>query len=285
MRILIVIMVALRATYACAQAKFDPFDGPKPLVVFIQSNPWAMVIGSDTPRVVLYENGDVVFAKMVNDQLTYHHATLGKPELEKVREQLKPVWALNDLKSHYDIRPNVTDQPEAMFYLRDGERVVVTTVYGLMAPGTKLPGYFTAPESQEASRPPDELIKLHKWLCELDYPHSKEWTPKYVEAMLWDYSYAPDASIQWPKDWPALDSERAIQRGRMYSIFLDGAQLPELRAFLASRNAKGAVEIGGKKMAAAYRFTFPSERAWREAFAKADEQAAKEEKPGKQSGG
>lgn len=44
-------------------AGFDPFAGPKPLAVLIQSDPWAMVIGSDTPRVAIYENGRVIFVQ------------------------------------------------------------------------------------------------------------------------------------------------------------------------------------------------------------------------------
>jgi hypothetical protein len=274
---LAILVVAFCLTSVCAAAEFDPFEGPRPLAIFIQSNPWAMVIGSDTPRVAIYENGDVIFAKKVNDRLAYHQVTLDKDQLEKVREHLKPVLALKDLKPGYNIRPNATDQPQAMFYLRDGDREVATSVYGLMAAGTELPGFTEFPGGPKPTIPPDALLKLHKWLCELDYPNSKEWTPKYVEVMLWDYSYAPGASIQWPKDWPALKSDRAIKRGDSYSIFLDGSLLPKLREFLATQaKEKGAVEIDGKKMAASYRFTFPGERGWRKAFEKSAGQSEKE---------
>lgn len=88
--------------------------------------------------------------------------------------------------------------------------------------------------------PPNELFKLHQRLCELDYAGSEAWVPKDVEVMLWDYSYAPEASIQWPKEWPTLHSDRALKREGSYSIFLDGALLPKLRKFLATRREKGA---------------------------------------------
>jgi hypothetical protein len=285
MRTLLAIIVGTCLTSVSRAADFDPFQGPKPIAVFIQSDPWAMVIGSDTPRVAIYENGDVIFAKKVNDRFAYHHVTLDKNELAKVREQFKPVIALKALKPGYNIRPNVTDQPEAAFYFRDGEREVATSVYGLMAAGTKLPAFTEFPKGPEATVPPDELLKLHKWLCELDYPNSKEWTPKYVEVMLWDYSYAPEPSIQWPKDWPTLKSDRTIKRGDSYSIFLDGSLLAKLREFLATQKEKGAVEIEGKKMAASYRFTFPGERAWRKAFAESAERAEKQEKEREKGGG
>src|SRR5262245_20654452 len=284
MRTLPAIIISFCLVGICAAADFDPFQGAQPLAIFIQSNPWATVIGSDTPRVAIYANGDVIFAKKVNDRLAYHHVTLDKDQIEKIREQWKPVLALKDLKPGYNIRPNVTDQPEAEVYVRAGGREVATSVYALRAAGTNLPGLTELPGGSKATGPPAELLKLHKWLCELDYPNSKEWTPKYVEVMVGDYSYAPDASIRWPQDWPALNSDRAIKRGDSYSIFLDGSLLPKLREFLATQKPKGAVEIEGKKMAASYRFTFPGERAWRKAFAEAAEQAEKQQTEGDKGG-
>ena len=224
-----------------------------------------MVIGSDTPRVAIYDDGQVIFAKKVKDRRVYHHVALDKADLAKLSDRLKPVLALKDLKPNYNIRPNVTDQPEAMFYLRDGDRVAATSVYGLKAAGTALPAFTVFPNGPKPVVPPEQLLKLHTWLCSFDLPKSEEWTPKYVEVMLWDYSYAPDPSIHWPKEWPSLKSERAIKRGDSYSIYLDGALLPKLREFLATEREKGAVEVDGKKLAASYRFVFPGEPVWRKA--------------------
>lgn len=267
MRTLLAMIVGFCLTSSGSAADFAPFSGPRPIVVFIQSDPWGAVIGSDTPRVAIYENGDVIFAKKVNGQFAYHHVTLDRHELEKVRERLRPVLSLKHLKPQYDIRPGATDQPVAMFYVSDGGHEVATSVYGLMAAGTRLPAYIRSVSGAiKSTPPPKELFKLHQWLCELDYAGSKAWVPRYVEVMLWDYSYAPEPSVQWPKEWPGLHSDRALKREGSYSIFLDGALLPELRKLLATRNEKGAVEVEGKKMAASYRFTFPGEPIWRRAF-------------------
>jgi hypothetical protein len=264
---LVILFATLFSAGPCVAAGFDPYQGPKPLVIFIQSNPWGMAIGSDTPRVAVYENGDAIFLKDIEGRLTYHYVALDKNQLESVRAHLKPVSALKDLKRRYNIRPNWSDQPKAIFYLRDGERDIATSVYGLKDESIEMPGYTESPGRVAPTTPPNELLELHRWLCALDYPGSEEWKPKYVEVMLWDYSYAPDASIDWPKDWPSLDSDRAIKRESIYSVYLDGTMLPKLRAFLKTRKEKGPVEISGKKMTASYRFVFPSERIWRKALA------------------
>lgn len=264
--IFLTIIASISLGPALLRAEFKPFEGPKPIAVFIQTDPWAMVIGADTPRVAVYEDGEVVFVKKVKERRVYHHVTLDKAGLAKLREHFKPVLAVKDLKTSYNMHPNVTDLPESRFYFRDGDREIATNVYGLMAPETKLPGYTEFPSKTKPTSPPKELLALHKWLCGLDYPDSKQWTPKYIEVMLWDYGYAPDPSIQWPAAWPSLTSDRAMKRGDSYSIFLDGSLLPKLRKFLSTKKPKGAVEIGGKKMAVSYRFTFPGEPVWRKAF-------------------
>ena len=278
MRTLATIIAVSCLTPLCGAAEFNPFEGPKPVAVFIQSDPWLMMIGSDTPRMAIYDDGQVIFAKKVGDRLVYHHATVNKETLATLRERLKPVLALKGLKPWYNIRPNVTDQPEAMFYLCDGDRQITSRVYGLTIEGMKSPPSTAYPDAPEPDVPPIELSKLHKWLSGLDFRQSKEWTPKYVEVMLWDFSYAPDPSIKWPKQWPSLDSDRTLKRGNdQYSVFLDGAMLPKLREFLATRKEKGAVELAGKKFAVSYRRTFPGEPIWMAAFYAAAEKAAKDD--------
>jgi hypothetical protein len=272
MRTLVIFTAALCLAPFGATAEFNPYEGAKPLAVFIQTDPWAMVIGSDTPRVAIYENGEVIFLRKVNDRWALFHVTLDKPALEKVRKQLKPFLGLKKLKPFYDVAPNVTDQPQAIFWVRDGDREAATSVYGLMAEGTQLPAYTTMHGEVTPDVPPDELLKLHRWLSKLDYDGAQEWTPKYIEVMLWDFSRAT-GSERWPKEWPGLSSERAIRRGQSYSIFLDGALLPKLRELLASLDMRDALEVDGKKMSVSYRFVFPSEPVWRKGLAAAAQKA------------
>ena len=80
--------------------------------------------------------------------------------------------------------------------------------------------------------------------------------------MIWPYEYAPDASVDWPADWPGLNSEHAVRSGDGYSIFVPAAERDRLIAFLGTRRERGAVRIGGRKWSASLRFPFPMERMW-----------------------
>lgn len=253
---------AVAAAANAAAAGFDPFAGPKPLAIFIEQNPWLMVIGSDTPRVAVYENGDVVFTKKAADnRLVYHHTTLKPADLAALARSWTPLVDHPPAKKRFEIS-GATDQATAVLYLANGDRFAGLSVYGLSC--TSTPPAPTNPKGDDA--PPAALYELHKTFCTFDFASSREWTPKYVEVMLWDYSNAPAASIAWPKEWPGLTSERALKRGDAYSIFLNGDQLPKLNAFIAAQKEKGAVELAGKKWAISYRFTFPGEPIWRKAL-------------------
>src|SRR5262245_12832824 len=238
--------------------RFDPYAGPRPVLVWIRTDPWAMVLGSDTPTLSLYEDGAVTCVVRASDKSATHlQRRLAPKDLDETLRTIRALGPFSSLKHQYDLAPGVTDLPTTRFYLDLGAGPpIVTEVYGL---GVVRPG---------EDRLPASLSALQKYLattpCE-----GTPWVPQYVEVMLWPYEYAPEESIHWPSDWPGLDSPRAVRRGDLYSIYLPGTSLDRLQDFLQTRRQKGAVAVGGKKWAASYRYVFPSEPVWAEAFSKA----------------
>jgi hypothetical protein len=247
--------------------EIDPFKGPKPIAVLVQTDPWLMVIGSDTPMVAIYENGQVVYLKKEKDKSpSYFAKQLSAEALAEVKKKLTTFGDYSKLKRYYDLAPHVTDLPETNIYLSLGRTKFVTGVYGLMTSDTHLPAYTTFPKKRKPDELPKTIKELHAYLTSLDFADAKPWEPPYVEVMVWGYEYAPEESIHWPKNWPGLDSPNTLKRGDAYSMFLAGKELPMVREFLKAQRDKGAVEIGGKKWAVSTRYTFPSEPVWFEAF-------------------
>lgn len=237
--------------------EFRPFDGPRPLAVMIETNPWLMVIGSDTPSFVLYEDGQVIFReKSEKRQTRYLWKQLAQDELASLKVKLTSFGPFRKGHQRIDVAA-VSDQPETKLFLNVDKTELVASIYGLNF----------VDESQEEGRSkvplPAELRELHAFLSSFEFKGATEWTPKYVEVIAWDYSHAVDASISWPKQWPGLNSPTTIKKKSRYSIFMPGAQSKNLSAFLRTAKARGAVEIDGKKCAVAVRPAFPSEPVWR----------------------
>lgn len=264
------LLAALILLLICASVhalEIEPFKGPKPVAVLIQTDPWLMVIGSDTPMVTIYDDGQVIYLKREKEKVSVLLVKqLDTNELAIVRKKLISFGDYSKLKRHYDLAPHVTDLPETKIYLSPDYGNLVTTVYGLIVSDTHLPAYSTFGSDRKPDKLPASIKNLHSYLTSLDFADAKPWEPQYVEVMVWGYDYAPDESIHWPKDWPGLDSSSTLKRGDAYSIFLPGEELPKLRQFLKTRKEKGAVEIGGKKWAVSVRYTFPSEPVWFRAF-------------------
>ena len=246
---------------------FNPFEGPRPIAVLIQTDPWLMVIGSDTPLIALYEDGQVIyFNRKENTTVRYLHKQLNADEIERVKRELSSFGDYEDTKPHYDLAPAVTDLPETRLYLSFDNTKLVTSVYGLKISDTKLPAVGIFGNDTKPDSLPDNIKNLHAYLTSLDFDGAEPWEPAWVEVMIWSYDYAPEESIRWPDDWPGLDSPYTVKRGDSYSIFLPGQEIPRLREFLKTRRSKGAIEIDGQKWAASARYTFPGEPTWNRAF-------------------
>ena len=265
-RVLSVLLLTIVCRSVSAQ-DIDPFKGPQPIAVLIQTDPWLMVIGSDTPMIAIYNNGLVVYEKREKEkEPVLFVKQLNTNELADVQKKLISLGDYKKLKRYYDLAPAITDLPETRIYLSPEVGDLVTTVYGLMVQDTYLPAYSTFGDKGKVDKLPAVLKELHEYLTSLDFTDATPWTPPYVEVMIWGYDYAPEDSIHWPKEWPGLDSPSTLKRRDAYSIFLPGTDLPRLRDFLKTQKEKGAVEISGKKWAASVRFTFPGEPIWRRKF-------------------
>lgn len=238
------------------------------MAVLIQENPQEAVIGAETPRIAIYENGDVIYYRNWpgQKQPIYLHAKLGFKGLSVVRDQITLVAHLGNLKRSYSL-PGGSDQGRAFFYLHLDDRTSVTSVAGLTPRSLK-----SASKEQEPSTALEALVKLYGYLNDVEFTESDPWCPAYVEAMIWPYEDGSEKVIIWPKYWPDLESSRASKRPHGWSIFLDGDDQFDLADFLAKTGDKGGVVINGKKWSVASRPAFPSERVWRKAFAQSDDE-------------
>lgn len=211
-----------------------------------------MVIGSDSPTLVLYDDGNVIYWKRAERGGKYVSAKLSTRERSEFLNRID-ARAFESLESYYAPAANVTDQSEYLMVLRksDGSLKGVLT-YG-------------SPGRQNISRTksfPSVLTDIYEMVSGYEHPEAKEWLPDVIEVMIWPYEYAPDKNLAWPNDWPGLSDPKTIKRGDSYSIFIEKSRYEELKAFLSKRREKQAVLIGGKKWAISTRFPFPNESIW-----------------------
>src|SRR5689334_16466703 len=99
----ILIALVVAAPRGSAQPRaVDPYSGPRPVVVWIETNPWAMVLGADTPRLALYEDGTLIcVVKDASGVPTHLRSTLSPSDLDRALQRIRSVGDLSGLKRQY----------------------------------------------------------------------------------------------------------------------------------------------------------------------------------------
>lgn len=210
-----------------------------PVVVFTETNPWLMVIGSDVPSFALYADGTVIYRKGES----YFTAVLPKNEVARIVASARLADEVVDIAIS-----DSTDQPTTTVLLSENGKVSGVRIYGRVVGG----------ESQ--GKLTQRMIETVQTLRKFDAVDARPWLPKNIEVMIWPYEYAPEASIGWPRDWPGLKDSATVQRGDSYSLYLPSGHFEELKALLARQKPRGAVKIDGHKWAVAWRLPFPGVR-------------------------
>lgn len=217
---------------------------PAPLLVLIEPDIWKMVVGSDTPAFALYEDGRTIY----RTRSGYESVTLDPEELTKFLKSLD-LRSVAGLAGGY-IATERTHQRQTFLLIYTGQDPVFISVYGAFE------------QHQNRAKLPPEIAALRDKLLSFGDDRASQWLPEDIEVMIWPYDYAPEPSIVWPERWPDLDAPTTRKRGDSFSLYVPSAEFEPLKAFLASRREKGAVEIAGKKWAASFRMPFPHERLW-----------------------
>ena len=215
----------------------------KPILWYTVYDPWAMFMGADGPMLILYESGKVIYWK----DKSYHLSELQKSEVEEIISQLK----LNDtffIKSKSIQATYSTDQPSYVLQI-NLDTLKYFSVYGSI--------------NNKADRKniPKQLRTVYDFMINFEDDKSNTWLPDKIELVLSDYSNSPDVSLEWPKDWPDLNSsETVIRRDGVTSIYLKKKYFDKLVSLLKKRKEKQAIKISGKKFYVGYRLPVPNLR-------------------------
>lgn len=219
-------------------------EAGRPVLVLVEVDPWLMVIGSDSPKFALYDDGLVIYRAGAS----YKQARLDAAQIKAIRDGVR-VGALACHIGSY-VASTASDQPEESIFVGRGGGLSGISVYGALK-GDKAREKIPAP-----------IVEAFDRLSTYSNADAQDWLPANIEVMVWPYEYAPDQSIIWPTKWPGLNASGSVTRGDGYSLFVPSSDYNELTDFLKTRRTKGAVEIGGKKWAVSLRFPFPQESSW-----------------------
>ena len=244
---ILAILMSLSLTSSFGQTYNETYGHP--IVVLIETDPWLMVIGSDVPTFALYENGQIIYRKIVDKRYKYFEV---KNDREKTQAIIKSLGITDSLmtQSDYTEASSWTDQPTNVLLLNfDTLRQI--TVYGDLR----------NPKNEERIKTPKDFLTVYDNIIKFDNNSAKEWLPDTIEVMAIGYSHSPEKPLKWNTEWSDINSSTTVKRSDdFYSIYLDKNHFDDFLKLLKSLKEKQAVEINGKKYSLTYRLPFPNSR-------------------------
>lgn len=219
----------------------------RPIIALIETDPWLMVIGSDVPTFALYENGQIIYKKIVDKQIKYYEVTNDKETTQKI---IKSFGITDNLMKQEDYieASTATDQPTNVLLL-NFDLVRQLSVYGQLRDL----------KNKARQKTPIDFIDVYDKIIKFEDNKAIEWLPDTFEVMATKYSYAPEKSLKWNSEWNDIKSETTVKRNEdLYSIYLEKKYYKEFKELLKNTKEKQSVEINGEKYSLTYRLPFPN---------------------------
>ena len=245
MRRLIFLLVCLTFLPSLANAA-DQEASPE--LIFVEFDPWRMVIGSDWPYFALYSDGLVIYKKENTAPFDLVSAHLDEEQHRALLAalQLDSLSALND---GYDVS-NYTDEPsyELHAWLRAERKDI--SVNGSIR---------TSPFSRV--RLPPELLNAFDTVFRFSAEGAEPWQPDRLELMLWPFDHSRLEPVAWPSEWPGLEAASQRPSG-LYQIFVPSDDYERLFSLLANLRDGRGVGLDNHTWSLDYRIPFPREADW-----------------------
>ena len=220
----------------------------RPVVVLIERDPWLMVVHSDSPTIVLYDDGQAIFRSSHADESGYMAVQLKPEQVKAMTSQIESREFIQLGKSY--VTSEWTDQPtNELATWANGTRKQVS-VYGNLR---------TSKEAR--SKVPSAFLSVFDTLIGFE-PPAHSWAPEVVQVLIWPYDYAPGEVHPWPADWPAYEASQPRGGEGLRLLTLPGTELRKLQQFIGALGEKDSVGLGGHKWAISYRIPLPEEQLW-----------------------
>lgn len=242
-----VILLIFGWTISFGQTQNEKYG--QPILVLIETNPWLMVIGSDVPTFALYENGQIIYKKVVGKKWKYFEVKNDREKTQKIIESFGITDSLMKQQDYIEAS-GWTDQPTNILLL-NFDTLRQLSVYGELQDL----------KNEARQKTPKNFLSVYDNILKFEDDKAVEWLPDSFEVMATEYTHAPEKSLMWNKDWNDIKSVSTVKRSDdLYSIYLNKKHYQAFVGFLRSIKEKQAVEINGKKYSLTYRLPFPNLR-------------------------
>ena len=226
-------------------AKFDPFCGPRPIAVILDTSPWAPARRTELPTIAVYADRSMIR----HDGNHYLMSYLSKKEFSELLDHLEACHKGPDRVG--PLGGIGVDVPQRRVFVEHGTKV---TVCG---------ADITRFTSDEPLLVP--FVELCRYLEELPQAGAVPWQPRYVELFCRRARRGFNV-MPWPPDWPRCGDPQFCGDPRAdgyFFVYLQGNDALQAEAFAW---LYVSFYLDGRKYGMIVRSVFPQESTWLRAF-------------------
>ncbi len=224
----------------------------RPLLAMWERDPWLMVLGSEVPSFVLYEDGLVVFRRDDARETRYLVAEIGAPRARSIVDRV--------LARGFERLPlgsslvDGTDQPSVDIVVRAADGGWLGSwVHGLGRDGLRSSGCALS------AMAPAPFLATHRELLRFRDPSERPWEPDRVEVLLWEFASPRTDQLEWPADVPRPPSPLVAPEGRPYRHAVEGRHEARLLALQRSLGNARAIRLDGRRWTVNVRRLVPAD--------------------------
>lgn len=219
-----------------------------PIVVLYETNPWLMVIGSDVPVFALYDQGQIIYRKIVNKRYKYFQVQTEREETQRIIKSFGITDSLMELGDYTNVS-DASDQPTNILILNfDTLRQI--SVYGNLKDN-----------GEARKKTPPVFLTVYDNILKFENKAASEWLSDSIEVMMTKYNHSPEKPLQWDSKWGDINSATTVKHNDdLYSVYIDKKYFDDLVKLMESLKEKQAVAVNGGKYSLSYRLPFPNLR-------------------------
>ncbi|MDB4933592.1 MAG: hypothetical protein JWP87_564 [Labilithrix sp.] len=225
----------------------------KPILVLYDIDPWLMVMGSDVPRITIYEDGlSILFRPRPRAPAERLVAHLGRDDVAHLLERVRAT-GVDNIASYTDIC-HCSDGPTTTILYRTGAYWRSISMYGMTPEGL--------PTAMPSAPPPRAFVDARKLLADFSPTKTETWSPELIEVMLGAFEYSSMKPLAWPSDVPSPPAAAAAPDGVIPGVYkhrVAGIHEDKLRALERSLDPHQAVLVNGHKWSLGIKVLLPEE--------------------------
>lgn len=205
-------------------------------------------LGLNAPTFVLYENGQILFRKMIAKELIFFESIVEKNDIQKF---IKKIGLTDKLIKKL---PKQIQATEVSCQAFTNLTIRLDSIKNLF-----ISGNIRNPKSDDRKRIPKNIMTVYDNLTGYDDKSAKQWIPEYIEVNLTDANDFPGRIIHWSENLANLNNIISKDTlGQTYKVLIEKKNFKEFYRIMSNVTETATILHNGRNVSVWFQLHYPN---------------------------